>query len=131
MIPRLSEPVRALRALPMLDSEPAEISAILERTAGVDREPSRRRPLPRRAPAFVAAAAMLTVASAGAWVVSQPPETTTLSERELAQLDADVERALVHLGRVLYRTEHLATIKVLGAARDSNVTDPSNEGAMP
>ncbi|MHC5113334.1 MAG: hypothetical protein ACYTGP_02755 [Planctomycetota bacterium] len=130
MIPRSHDPVRALRSLPMLDPEPAQIAAILERTAGFGRDTARPGPAPRRTLALFAAAAMLAVTSAGAWIATRPPAGTTLSERELAQLDADVERALVHLGRVLHRTERLTTIEVLGAS-DPDATNPSTEGATP
>ncbi len=131
MNPLHHDSARALRRLPLLDEEPAQITSILKRTAGLPREPAPPTPRARRVRAFVAAAAAIAVAAAGAWMANQAPAETMLTERELAQLDADVELALVHIGRAWHETERLATIEVFGARTNPNDRDLSIEGATP
>ena len=102
----------ALRRLPMQRAD-ADVDAILAST--VDRAPSSESapvaPRPSRRPRLiVAAAALLALTSAIAWW-SAPGTTrdrSEYSEHELARIEADLERALVHAGRIVNRAERVA-----------------------
>jgi hypothetical protein len=62
-----------------------------------------------------AAAAALALAGATAWLwFAAPGEDNDLTDNELARLDAEVEVALVRLGRVLHEAERIALGDVLG-----------------
>jgi hypothetical protein len=113
---------RVLRDLPLLEGEPDAVRDILAATTGAATHappaPARVAP-PGRIPAIAAAAACVALAWTGARLGTPAASDAPLTETELARLDAEVEVALVHLGRVL----QMAAFEVPAPGAPSTVTE--------